>query len=127
MSYTELSVEERAGIQIGNAQGFSLSRMARLINRSPSTISRELRRNRAAFGSYSARVAQQRMQARRQVWRPMRKLLPTSNGVAQVDLQQVGSDTYAFYNDGALAGADQVVKLSGVALTGVDAVDFAVA
>ncbi|WP_288079144.1 helix-turn-helix domain-containing protein, partial [Pseudomonas sp.] len=28
MSYSELSVEERATIQIGNAQGFSLRRIA---------------------------------------------------------------------------------------------------
>jgi IS30 family transposase len=42
MSYTELSVEERATIQIGRTQGFSLRRIACLINRSPSTISREL-------------------------------------------------------------------------------------
>jgi hypothetical protein len=49
-----------------------------LINRSPSTISRELRRNRDACGGYSARVAQQQMQARRQVCRPKRKLLPGS-------------------------------------------------
>ena len=78
MSYTELSVEERATIQISHAQGFSLRRIACLINRSPSTISRELRRNRDACGGYSARVAQQQMQARRQVCRPMRKLLPGS-------------------------------------------------
>ncbi|KKJ93601.1 transcriptional regulator, partial [Stutzerimonas stutzeri] len=78
MSYTELSVEERATIQIGHAQGFSLRGIACLINRSPSTISRELRRNRDACGGYSARVAQQQMQARRQVCRPMRKLLPGS-------------------------------------------------
>ncbi|WP_372241746.1 helix-turn-helix domain-containing protein, partial [Pseudomonas sp. Q1] len=31
---------------MGDAQGFSLRRIACLINRSPSTISRELRRNR---------------------------------------------------------------------------------
>ena len=78
MSYSELSVEERATIQIGHAQGFSLRRIACLINRSPSTISRELRRNRGACGGYSARLAQQQMQARRQVCRPMRKLLPGS-------------------------------------------------
>ena len=78
MSYSELSVEERATIQLGHAQAFSLRRIACLINRSPSTISRELRRNRDACGGYSARVAQQQMQARRQVCRPMRKLLPGS-------------------------------------------------
>src|SRR3546814_2636199 len=78
MSYTELSVEERATIQIGRTQGFSLRRIACLTNRSPSTISRELRRNRGACGGYSARLAQQQMQARRQVCRPTRKLLPGS-------------------------------------------------
>mgnify|MGYP002652021903 FL=1 len=78
MSYTELSVEERATIQIGRTQGFSQRRIACLINRSPSTISRELRRNRGACGGYSARLAQQQMQVRRQVCRPMRKLLPGS-------------------------------------------------
>ena len=57
MSYSELSVEERAIIQIGHAQGFSLRRIARLINRSPATISRERRRNRDASGGYSARMA----------------------------------------------------------------------
>ena len=78
MSYSELSVEERATIQIGHAQGFSLRRIACLITRSPSTISRELRRNQDACGGYSARVAQQQMQARRQVCRQRRKLLPGS-------------------------------------------------
>ena len=78
MSYSELSVEERVTIQIGHAQGLSLRKIACLINRSPSTISRELRRNRDARGGYSARVAQQQIQTRRQVCRPMRKLLPGS-------------------------------------------------
>lgn len=78
MSYSELSVEERATIQIGRAQGFSLRKIACLITRSPSTISRELRRNRDVCGGYSARMAQQQMQARRQVCRPSRKLLPGS-------------------------------------------------
>ena len=78
MSYHELSVEERAAIQIGHVQGLSQRRIARLIERSPSTISRELRRNREGCGRYSARAAQQQMQARRQTCRPMRKLLPGS-------------------------------------------------
>jgi IS30 family transposase len=72
MSYSELSVEERATIQIGHAQGLSLRKIACLINRSPSTISREVRRNRDVRGCYSARVAQQQMQASRQVCRPTR-------------------------------------------------------
>ncbi|MNJ40384.1 hypothetical protein D3C81_1073400 [compost metagenome] len=76
MSYFELSVEERTAIQIGHAQGFSLRRIPCLITRSPSTFSRELRPNRDTCGGYSARLAQQQMQARRQVCRPMQKLLP---------------------------------------------------
>ncbi|MDD1000075.1 helix-turn-helix domain-containing protein, partial [Pseudomonas sp. TNT2022 ID1044] len=45
MSYSELSVEERAIIQLSQAQGFTLRGIARLIDRSPSTISREQQRN----------------------------------------------------------------------------------
>ena len=78
MSYSELSVEERAIIQLGQAQDFSMRGIARLINRSPSTISRELSRNREAGGAYSARGAQQKMTMRRQVCRPKRKLFPGS-------------------------------------------------
>lgn len=61
-----------------------------MINRSPSAISRELRRNRDASGGYSARVAQQRVKARRQVCRPMRKLLTGSERfvVAHMMLRQ---------------------------------------
>jgi IS30 family transposase len=65
MSYSELSVEERATIQIGHAQGFSLRKIARLINRSPSTISREVRRNREVCGRYSALAAPQQMSSRK--------------------------------------------------------------
>jgi len=78
MSYHELSIEERVTIQLGLAQGFSQRRIARLINRAPSTVSRELRRNREAGSSYSVRTAQQRMRVRRSNCRPKRKLLPGS-------------------------------------------------
>ncbi|CAI8814002.1 hypothetical protein EMIT0P265_270012 [Pseudomonas zeae] len=54
MPYHELSVEERVTIQLGHVQGFSLRRIALMIKRSPSTISRELRRNGESCGSYSA-------------------------------------------------------------------------
>jgi transposase, IS30 family len=74
MTYHELSIEERVTLQLGRAQGLSLRKIAGLINRSPSTLSRETRRNRAPGGSYSACSAQQQMQARRQVCRPQRKL-----------------------------------------------------
>jgi hypothetical protein len=42
----------------------------------------------------------------------------------QISIQQVGADSYAFYNDGFAAGADQIVKLNGVALSDVATTDF---
>lgn len=76
MSYYELSVEERAIIQVGQARGFSRRWLARLLKRAPSTISREIRRNRVTGDDYSAHVAQQQMQVRRRSCRPKRKLSP---------------------------------------------------
>ena len=78
MSYSELSVEERAIIQLSQAQGFTLRGIARLIDRSPSTVSRALKGSRGSSGAYSARCAQRQMSIRRQVCRPKRKLLPGS-------------------------------------------------
>ncbi len=46
MSYHELSVEERSDIQVSLLRGMSQRAIARMLNRSPSTISREIRRNR---------------------------------------------------------------------------------
>ena len=57
MSYTELSIEERATIQVGQYKKLSQREIARMLGRSPSTISRELRRNRLVAG-YSAHEAQ---------------------------------------------------------------------
>lgn len=74
MSYTELSVEERATLQVSHDQGLSLRHIARLMQRAPSTISRELRRNSSADGRYSARHAQQHRQTRRRLCRPKLKL-----------------------------------------------------
>ncbi|WP_219064690.1 hypothetical protein [Pseudomonas sp. UMAB-08] len=45
-------------------------------------------------------------------------------GTVKANVQQVGADSYVFFENGTAAGVDQIVKLSGVALTGVDAVDF---
>src|SRR3990167_2216348 len=75
MSYTELSVEERATIQVGQYQGLSQREIARMLGRSPSTISRELRRNRSLNWRYVAHVAQAHTRERRKVCRPARKLV----------------------------------------------------
>lgn len=74
MSYSELSLDERIIIRVGLLQSQSLRAIARQLNRSPSTISREVRRNRGPDGSYTASLAQQQMKERRQACRPERKL-----------------------------------------------------
>lgn len=51
-------------------------------------------------------------------------VLTNAAGPAQINVQQVGADSYAFFNNGVGTGADQVVKLSNVALTAVEAADF---
>ncbi|MBF7141031.1 MULTISPECIES: IS30 family transposase [Pseudomonas] len=76
MSYQELSIEERITIQIGQLQGLSQRAIARMLDRSPSTVSRELRRNAGAATSYSANQAHQKMRQRRTVCRLDRKLDP---------------------------------------------------
>lgn len=72
------SALQSATIQIGHGQGFSLRKIACLINRSPPTISQEVHRNRDLCGRYSARAALQQMSAWHQVCRSKRKLLPGS-------------------------------------------------
>jgi Ca2+-binding RTX toxin-like protein len=51
-------------------------------------------------------------------------VLTNAGGTHQVNVQQVGADSFVFYNNGVVAGADQVVKLTGVALTGIEAADI---
>ena len=78
MSYHELSIEERATIQVGQLHGLGLRAMARMLGRSPSTISREVRRNTAPGGAYQVATAQSLMRQRRVACRPAKKLLPDS-------------------------------------------------
>jgi len=61
MSYQKLIIEERITIQFGQFEGLSQRAIARMLNRSPSTISRELHRNAAATSFYSASQANQAM------------------------------------------------------------------
>ena len=76
MSYHELSVEERSDIQVSLLRGMSQRAIARMLNRSPSTISREIRRNRDARGAYTTQHAQRAMRERRLPCRPRQKLVP---------------------------------------------------
>lgn len=78
MSYHELNLEERIAIRVGLVQKLSLREIARQLKRSPSTISREVRRNSDADGNYIAYGAYQYTKARRVACRPKRKLVPGS-------------------------------------------------
>src|SRR5262249_34234556 len=59
-SYQHLSRDERAAIAIGLEQGLSRRAIARRLNRSPSTISREVRRNGGKRVYHPARARQRR-------------------------------------------------------------------
>jgi len=73
-SYNHLTIHEREEIMKLLVQGHSLSQIAKDINRSKSTISRELRRN-CTGEEYSAYTAQERYKKRREICRPKKKLL----------------------------------------------------
>lgn len=73
MSYTEFSIEERATIQVGQYKKLSQREIPRMLGRSPSTISRELRRN--GLVDYSAHEAQAFTRERRATCRPLKKLI----------------------------------------------------
>jgi IS30 family transposase len=62
--YDQLGIEERSTIAVGLAQGLSRRAIARLLNRPPSTISREIARNTAQGGVYAALEAARRQRQR---------------------------------------------------------------
>ncbi|MFA1588374.1 helix-turn-helix domain-containing protein [Achromobacter ruhlandii] len=51
--YTHLQPEDRLTLASLHQQGFSQRAMARLLGRSPSTIGRELKRNRSSAEAYA--------------------------------------------------------------------------
>lgn len=73
--YHQLGMEDRRTIAIAREQGLSIRAIARILNRSASTISREIARN-APGSSYSCSFAQQRFVRRRRFGRPAPKLQP---------------------------------------------------
>ncbi len=70
MSYTQLSAQERFEIYRLRQSGLSCRAIAQSLNRAHSTISRELRRNRAETGDYLPDTAQTHMRQRRQMAKP---------------------------------------------------------
>ncbi len=73
-SYTQLRPEDRVVIAGMTRLGASVRAMARTLERSPSTISRELARNRGPDGRYASQAAHALLGARRAATRPPRKL-----------------------------------------------------
>lgn len=65
MNYKQLSPEERYTIQALLKRHYSLSKIAEIVERSKSTISRELARNRRSSGYYNPGIAQSYATARR--------------------------------------------------------------
>ncbi len=72
--YKQLQPEDRITIAGMTQQRLSIRAMARMLNRAPSTISREIARNAAADACYGSHVAQQSCQARRRARRTESKL-----------------------------------------------------
>ncbi|NLA78550.1 MAG: helix-turn-helix domain-containing protein, partial [Erysipelothrix sp.] len=52
MSYTYITIEEHACIKKMKSEGSSIRAIARYLERSPSTISREIKRNKGKNGVY---------------------------------------------------------------------------
>jgi IS30 family transposase len=76
-SYQQLQPEERLTIASLHLQGSSMRAMARILGRSPGTISRELMRNSSSVG-YTSVPAAALCSARRSASRPRAKLCPQS-------------------------------------------------
>ena len=74
MSHKHLSPFERGQIQAMISAGASVRQIAHKLGRSPSTISREIRRNKSARDGYNAQKAQERYKERRKACRRTRRL-----------------------------------------------------
>ncbi|MGY3693751.1 IS30 family transposase [Bradyrhizobium sp. USDA 3240] len=64
-TYKQLSLDDRCEIACLSANGSLVRQIAAALDRSPSTISRELSRNRSVQAGYKPNYAQQQMRARR--------------------------------------------------------------
>ena len=63
--YTHFTTEERELSRVLKAQGLSIPAIARMLNRSPSSVSREFRRNSYSNGTYAAHHADKLYRKRR--------------------------------------------------------------
>lgn len=73
-TFEQLKLDERMAIAGMALQGHGVRQIGRALNRSASTVSRELRRNGSPEGRYRAEVAHAASASRREAVRPARKL-----------------------------------------------------
>ena len=94
MSYVRLGVEEREEIRSGLAQGWSERAISRLLNRSPSTVSREILRlgRRADYSAVRAHNQAQDLKHRR---RRVRKLAERPYNRLRLDVLRKRRQKYA--------------------------------
>ena len=85
-SYGQLSLEDRCEIARLSANGSSVRQIAAALDRSPSTVSRELKRNRGKQAGYRPSYAEQRARARR--WTGSR--LDREPGLRRAVLERLG-------------------------------------
>lgn len=85
MSYEQLSYEDRILIAHLRKERLGIRAIARRLNRSPSSISRELARNGPRAGSYGAMASQAKTAARRKGAYPGRRKLDHAPLAAQVE------------------------------------------
>jgi len=63
--YNQITIEERCEIARLRASGFSIRQIGAALDRSPSTVAREMKRNSSQKGQYQPRYADQQSRARR--------------------------------------------------------------
>ncbi|WP_019416084.1 IS30 family transposase [Paenisporosarcina sp. TG20] len=87
MSYSHITISERAKIETYIELGYTIRQVAERLNRHPSTISRELKR----YPDCTAEVAQQRYQARKSNCGAKSKFTPELKEAVQEKLQDTWS------------------------------------
>lgn len=75
MNYSHLTIIECEDVRVMLEDGRNQRHIARQLNRAPSTINCELKRNNVSTESYRAHSAQARYETVRQSYRPSRKAL----------------------------------------------------
>ena len=102
--YTQLSLAERGKIEAFYSLKFSISEIARLMNRSKSTIFKEIQRGEYK-GKYTAHIAQQRSEKRRKKSHKHRRLF-LCNGLSCTGQKFSHTSIYTLIKNIVLSGVN---------------------